>query len=681
MGHTYGGQQRSNPSILILSLLLLASNVHKTDQQGVIPASGCSVTAAPLVHFTPHEDAPPAVNTKILKCNNVSTAILNRDYFKSDSSVAYKEIVLTNMNTDDYLNVIHEDQTETLRLIGSTAHDRHLQKLFQNKNFVKLRVLDVSDNQIQSLDRDLFQRSIQLHTLNLGRNEIQKLPGNVFGDLTELRELRLNNNKFIDFSFGPSVFSQLRQLNILDLSNNTIIDIERHMFYGLESLIEINLSHNKLYILPYQVFESMNSIEVVDLSHNLLMSFLDNFFIYNHKLRVLQLHHNLMGKINKNSLYGLKELHTLDLSFNQLLTVDRNAFDTLDSLRYLNLANNQIQLLSANVFLSLKRLQSLDLSNNQMERLPLGIFAHQFELNEVFLDNTNLFRISNWISKVNTNATINKSVLRNLKLVSLKNSTRLRVLESCFLQNMPSLEKLFVTKSQLTFLPKGIDEMPGLKELDLSDNRLEFIPPGIQHLFDLNSVNLLGNDLQCDCHMYWMLQWIDELKIKNKSLPYDLLRLSEMKCRNGYRGDIIRVLQNINCVKPHLISATKDQTYPLFTDAVLECSFAGNPAPEIVWRTPHGEILRHDEGEVDTTAKFQLKQLHKSLLKDTPENNKYQQIIDTMMKNENSSRRHGPGITLLENGTLTVHNISRLDAGLFTCFALNIMGNATTDVR
>lgn len=197
-----------------------------------------------------------------------------------------------------------------------------------------------------------------------------------------------------------------------------------------------------------------------------------------------------------------------------------------------------------------------------------------------------------------------------------------------------------------------------------------------------------------------MLQWIDELKHKNKSLPYDLLRLSELKCRHGYRGDIIRVLQNINCVKPHLISATKDQTYALFTDAVLECSFAGNPAPEIVWRTPQGDILRHFEGEVDTTAKFQLKQLHKSLLKDTPENNKYQQIIDNMMKAENSSRHHGPGkillnahfgkhlinfsfqgITLLENGTLTVHNISRLDAGLFTCFALNIMGNATTDVR
>lgn len=254
MGRAYGGQQKgSKLGFLILSVLLFATNVHKSDQQGVIPASGCSVTPAPLIHFTPHEDAPPAVNTKILKCNNVSLATLNRDYFKGGSAVAYKEIILTNMKSDDYLNVIHEDQTETLKLIASTVPDRHLQKLFQNKNFVKLRVLDVSGNQIQSLDRDLFQRSIQLHTLNLGRNEIQKLPSNVFGDLTELRELRLNDNKFIDFSSGPSVFSQLRQLTLLDLSNNTIIDIERHMFYGLESLIEINLSHNKLYILPYQV--------------------------------------------------------------------------------------------------------------------------------------------------------------------------------------------------------------------------------------------------------------------------------------------------------------------------------------------------------------------------------------------------------------------------------------------
>lgn len=397
---------------------------------------------------------------------------------------------------------------------------------------------------------------------------------------------------------------------------------------------------------------------------------------------VLQLHHNLIGRIHKNSLYGLKELHSLDLSNNQLMAVDRNAFDTLDGLQLLKLANNQIQQLSPNVFLSLKQLQVLDLSNNVLEQLPLGIFAHQFQLVELHMDNTNITKLGNWISKTNTNETINKSILNNLRHVSLKNSMQLHDLESCFLQNMPNIEKLFITESQLTFLPNGIEEMSKLFELDLSNNRLIFIPQGIKHLTDLNLLNLLGNDLQCDCHMYWMLNWLDELKVKNKTLPYELLRLSELKCRNGYPGDIIRVLQHINCVKPYLIYATKEQTYPIFTDAILECSFAGTPAPEIIWRTPNGEILRLDEGkEKDLTAKFQLEQVHESVLKDTLANIKYQEILNTAMKSENTSVRQGPGITLLENGRLKVHNLTRLDVGLFSCFAVNIMGDATTDVR
>lgn len=691
MGRAYEQQGRWRAGrLLILSLLLVASFVNRTEQHDVtallLPPKPSGCTVSPSVYFHPLDGASSSASTKSLNCNNVSIASVNRDYFKRGGDATYTEINLqymTHGQTGEYTNVINEQQTESLKIIDSALTDAQMQNIFQNKNFFRLRLLDVSGNRLETLERETFRKSIHLRSLNLARNEIAQMHGDVFKDLHELNELNLSENKLSDLRAGVTVFSELQKLTKLDLSNNTLMNIERHMFYGLQGLIEINMSYNKLFILPYQVFEIMKSIEVVDLSHNLLMSFLDNFFIHNGRLKVLQLHHNRMAKINKNSLYGLKELHTLDLSYNELLTVDRNAFDTLDGLKYLNLANNHIQLLSANVFLSLKQLKTLDLSNNGMVQLPLGIFAHQFQLGELKLDNTNLVNISNWISKTNSNATINKSVLNNLKSVSLKNSTKLRNVESCFLKNMPSIERLFITNSQLTFLPNGIEEMPSLVELELSNNRLEFIPQGIKDLMELTSLNLLGNDLQCDCHMYWMLQWIDELNVTNKTLPYDLLRLSELKCRNGYPGDIIRVLQHINCVKPHLITATKEQTYNLFTDAILECSFAGMPAPEIVWRTPHGVILRLDESKEDTSAKFQLKQLHQSVLEDTPANLKYQQVLDLAVKNGKTSERvrQGPGITLLENGTLTVHNISRLDSGLYSCFAVNIMGNATTDVR
>lgn len=679
MGRTDGQTRRSTTRLLILNILLVVSFVSSTEQLTSTATNGCTV--API-HFNPIDDAPNSVNAKSLHCNNVTVTSINSEYFKGNVDVKYKEIVCRFLaSSDDYLNVINEYQTEILKLTESDLTDGQLQKIFHNKSFNRLKVLDVSGNRIETLERETFRKTVRLRTLNVARNEIRQLRSDLFEDLHDLNELLLGQNKLVDFEKGASVFGNLTQLTTLDLSNNTISNIERSLFYGLENLLQIYMSHNKLYILPYQLFDRMRSIEVVDLSHNLLISFLDNFFIHNRHLKVLLLHHNLIVRINKNLLYGLKELHTLDLSHNRLLSVERNAFDTLDGLKSLNLANNRIQHFLPNVFLSLKQLESLDLSNNAFETLPLGIFAHQYQLSELMLDNTNLTKLGNWISKTNTNATINKSILKNLKHVSLKNSLQLHNLESCFLQNMPNIEKLCITQSQLSYLPRGIDEMSRLIELDLSNNRLIFIPPGIKHLTELKDFNLLGNDLQCDCHMYWMLHWIEELKVKNKTLPSELLRLSELKCRNGYPGDVIRVLQHINCVKPHLIYTTIEQTYPLFSDAVLECSFAGTPAPEIIWRTPHGEILRLDEGLVDTTAKFQLEQLHESVLKDTLANIKYQEILDTAMKSENSSVRLGPGITLLENGRLKVHNISRLDGGLFTCFAINIMGNATADVR
>lgn len=687
-------RRRSRFRVLILSAItfaLLISSPHHVNSSSQV---GCTIT--PFKHSNLFDGQPELssasfnYDNKVLSCTNVSITTLNRDYFNGivNVDIAYKQIILNHMLNDEpsnedgnFLNVINEPQTEMLSIIDSEISDMQLRAIFLKKNYSRLKYLDITSNRIQSIDSATFAKIVRLRELNLARNAIRHLDGEVFRELDELRRLNLSGNEITELSRSPEVFNNLRQLRVLDLSDNTINDIPRHIFYGLGSLIELNVSKNKLYLLPYQAFESMKLVEVMDLSYNLIVSFLDNFFLHNVRLKVLQLHHNNLRVINKNSLYGLKELHTLDLSHNQISHVDRNAFDTLDGLQFLDLGNNHIEELASIVFLSLKQLLTLNLSNNPIKHLPLGIFANQYKLNALHMDNTRIKRLSNWINS-QSNSTISKHILKNLMHVSLRNSTNLESVESCFFLNLPNIERLYITDSELTFLPKGIEEMNQLVELDLSNNRLEFIPEGLKHLVNLNVLNLLNNDLLCDCHMFWMLNWIDELKAKNKTLPYDLLRLSELKCRNGYPGDIIRVLHHINCVKPYLIFATSDQEYQIFTDATLECSFAGTPAPQIIWRTPHGLILRHNENkENDPEAKFQLDQHHRSVLEDTLEN--YKSLKDSETKSESLSERlrQGPGITLLENGFLKVHNISRTDAGLYSCFAINIMGNATTDIR
>lgn len=671
------------------------SFVNSSQQLSDDVTAGCIVS--PFIHSNLFDEMPMLSSTsfnydnKVLNCSNVSISKVNREYFNgiTNSDIAYKQIILKNMINDvdgvgNFLYVINEQQTELLTLINSGLTNLQFRAIFREKNFTRLKYLNVAANQFDSIDSMTFQMIKRLRELNLARNNIRHLTDDVFRDLVELRILDLSGNNITELNQNTEIFNKLTELRVLDLSHNTINDIPRHIFYGLGNLVELNISNNQLSLLRYQIFESMRSVEIIDLSYNYLYSFLDNFFIHNSRLKILQLHHNKLSAITKNSLFGLKDLHTLNLSHNQISIVDRNAFDTLDGLQSLDLSNNHIRDLSGIVFLSLKQLQQLTLNNNPLHQLPLGIFANQFQLRALYMDNTKIQRLGNWIDSA-TNATINQHILQNLKHVSLRNSTNLMHVESCFFYNLPKIEHLYITDSKnVTFLPKGIEAMSHLVELDLSKNKLEYIPEGLKHLSNLKVLNLLNNEFLCDCHMFWMLGWIDELKIKNKTLPYDLLRLSELKCRDGYPGDIMRVLHHINCVKPHLIYATNDQQYEVFSDAILECRFAGTPAPQIVWRTPHGKLLRYIENyENDPNAKFQLNLQHRSVLEDTLNGIKFQPLMDSEARVDTLSERvrQGPGITLLENGFLKIHNISRLDSGLYTCFAVNIMGNASTDVR
>ena len=107
MDRAHGQPRGSNFRFLILSLLLVTSNVHRTNQQ--IVTNGCKLS--------PLDDAPANVNKKILKCNNVSITSVNRDYFKSDSNIVYTEIILKHMKTDDFLNV--SQKSKRLKLSSS----------------------------------------------------------------------------------------------------------------------------------------------------------------------------------------------------------------------------------------------------------------------------------------------------------------------------------------------------------------------------------------------------------------------------------------------------------------------------------------------------------------------------------------------------------------------------------
>lgn len=669
---------RQSLAILIVTTLLLLS---------VPPTFQCKYT----------EETLDSVR-KTLECSNTSLELINANWL---TSVKYDAITFDGVTVTKAATVIFTEpnsyfnneaalrKLETLKWVASSVSDGSFKSLLVDKNFINLKVLDVSNNSIVQLEPSMFARLKSLRTLNLAYNLIATIDSdNVFTELENLRELYLQGNQLVSINASsetglsyyekkPYLFKKLDQLIVLNLARNRINDLPRHIFNDLKQLKTLDLSYNNLILIPFQLFQELKNLEYLNLSNNKVLSVLDNFFLHNVHLKQLLLNNNFVERLTKSSLNGLKNLDILDMSSNHLSSIDRLAFEDLRELKSLNLRNNNFSILSSTTFNTQTNLKQLDLSGNKRLRtLPNGIFAHQIALYELKLDETGIETLSNWVAK--HNKTVDKQVLKNLAVLSIRNNRNLSEIQACTFQNLPGVERLYLTGNKLNSLPRAIGELKLLKHLDLSNNELAYIPSDLKNLKHLQYFNIHRNDFSCDCRMFWIVKWLERYTTEN---PYNmkaeniLIAYNELKCRNGYPGEMMQVLQTLQCTKPNLIESSASKMHLLSSDAVLDCFFDGNPAPDIIWVTPLNQIFRHNADPdqkpitIDPNDNYQQSQEFQKL------------IAESLNASEKAKKNHNQGVILLDNGSLKVQNISRRDSGRYTCYAFNIIGNATVDIR
>jgi Leucine-rich repeat (LRR) protein len=145
------------------------------------------------------------------------------------------------------LGKIYDLSDTALFLTNRNITSEMLPDLFVNiGKLTNLKYLNLSDNKITTIPKNIFDNLINLKYLWFARNEItaKGLPENIFDKLTNLTQLYFSNNQISAKDMSENIFNKLTNLTVLSLCNNEIIvkDLPRKIFKRLAKLQHLYIS-------------------------------------------------------------------------------------------------------------------------------------------------------------------------------------------------------------------------------------------------------------------------------------------------------------------------------------------------------------------------------------------------------------------------------------------------------
>ncbi|CAF0975735.1 unnamed protein product [Rotaria sp. Silwood1] len=332
-------------------------------------------------------EIPNAIKTNLINLRSLKLINLNLIEIKNRTFIKYRKLEqlsiiksqIKSIESDGLISLIN---LRYLNLEQNLLNDSSWNSLIKylpnlemlylsqnNFNYLKkihltyLKILDLSSNGLQYIDRNIFQ---SLEKLYLQNNEINSLQLTFLLSLKNLKELNLDFNRL---TFLPEkIFQTNSNLIYLSLQGNDLNHLTNYSFYGLNNLIHLNLARNRLqFLFNQQPFQYLNSLKILNLDRNLHMNIRKNILKnLSQNLIELSLQNCNLTKINF-SLNFLFNLQRLKLSSNSLKELPKN---------FLNYSIISIDL-QRNLFTSIpnlfennsSNLIDLDLSSNQISYL------------------------------------------------------------------------------------------------------------------------------------------------------------------------------------------------------------------------------------------------------------------------------------------------------------------------
>lgn len=476
------------------------------------------------------------------------------------------------------------------------------------ESLIYLHMLDLTKNNISHIARQFSSYIPNIYSLNISDNYLNSITlENIFLNLSSLTILNISQNRLNKLS--PYLFQGLQKLKILDISYNNIEKIEDYTFHLMESLHYLDLSGNKIKILKHQWFQNLNMLSSLILRENQLQNISNLVFSMLHQLTYL------------------------DLSKNNIKSVGLLSFKGLSNLKYLNFSSNNISFLQEGILRSAEALEMVDFSYNPLLSIDKSfIYGHNIK----------------FLRLVNT-------TLTSLSVNSLLGLTNLQQLQLTDSNHFSSVDR------------RALSVTTKLKELDLSKNNLSVLPSEFLYpLKQLKSIRLDGNPWKCDCHMYWILLWLQDQSDTHLISP------DETFCEYPFDLSGQTLLDALDhrilCTNATIREYSTQAHFHIGSTALLQCFVEGNPTPVLTWITPHNLVFHWSEqccnnSDCNVTAcNFDHPSVHMTLKQPIPKD-----VLERFV--------------LLQNGNLLIRNIQRQDCGFYHCVASNPMSNQTRTIH
>ncbi|XP_039195753.1 toll-like receptor 7 [Crotalus tigris] len=435
---------------------------------------------------------------------------------------------------------------QSLRIRGFVFKELNQQTINNLIPLKKLNVLDFGTNFIRNVDIAMFKEFQSLRTIILSFNKISLFsyePNSRLYSVLNSSDDQYNGNILIDTQyFRYDEYGQsCRSKDTEDIHFLPFINEIACSNYGKT----LDLSRNNIFFINSSDFQQLSDLKCLNISNNAMSQALKGTeFAHLSSLKCLDLSNNRIDLLHVNAFQQLKELEVLNLSDNsyyfkaegvthmlgftkclvnlKILIMNGNEISVStdkgmasDSIKTLEFRRNRLDILwkdGSNEYLAffknLTALESLDISENFLTLLPHDVFYNLPPKLKVLKLASNLLKTFNWGCL---------PALKNLEILDLSNNQLTTVpheLSNC----TKTLHTFIVQNNKIRKLTHNfLKDAFFLRHLDLSFNKIKTIknssfPKNV--ISKLTTLLLNDNSFKCNCDIVWLVQWINETKVK-----------------------------------------------------------------------------------------------------------------------------------------------------------------------